>query len=157
EKYRQTGGSGPEDFKTLPNGAAALPENSKERYRAPAQDEHPTQDTDPTEYRFEAIRQTRTHLTWGSAGGPHTTLVGPLSGPLGELGDGSVARDFATCRRSLSFDEADPKVADLSHTAALKYCVDQASDVVSRQVVAEVKARKANEKRAVELKADDHK
>jgi tetratricopeptide (TPR) repeat protein len=137
EKYRQAGDIAPDSSIPLLNVAVALLEKSKNSYRA--QDEH------RTEHLFEALRQTSSYLTWVSDGGPYTTFVDRIAEALGEVGDGSVAKDFASCRWNLSFQEADPKVADLSHTAALKYCVDRASDVVSGQVVDEVKARKANE------------
>jgi tetratricopeptide (TPR) repeat protein len=137
EKYRQAGDIAPDSSIPLLNVAVALLEKSKNSYRA--QDEH------RTEHLFEALRQTSSYLTWVSDGGPYTTFVDRIAEALGEVGNGSVAKDFASCRWNLSFQEADPRVADLSHTAALKYCVDRASDVVSGQVLDEVKARKPNE------------
>jgi tetratricopeptide (TPR) repeat protein len=149
EKYRQAGDIAPDSYIPMLNVTVALLEKSKDRYR--------TEDEHRTEHLFEALRETSSYLTWISDGGPYTTFVDRIAEVLGEVGDGSLAEDFAFCRWSLSFHEADPKVADLSHTAALKYCVDQASDAVSRRVVDEVKARKANEQGVVGLKADDQK
>ncbi len=52
-------------------------------------------------------------------------------------GDGTLAEDFAYCRWALSVHETDQKVQDMSHTAALKHCVDQARDSLAKQVVEE--------------------
>jgi tetratricopeptide (TPR) repeat protein len=145
EKYRQASDIAPDTSIPPLSIAVALLEKSKESYRA--QDEHRMEHEHRTEHLFEALRQTSSYLTWVSDGGPYTTFVDRITEVLGEVGDGSVAEDFAFCRGSLSFHEADPKVADLSHTAALKYCVDQASDAVSGRVMDEDKARKATEQR----------
>jgi hypothetical protein len=51
--------------------------------------------------------------------------------------DHSLVEDFAFCRWSLSVHEAAPDVSDMSHTAALKYCVDQARDSLARRLVRE--------------------
>jgi len=51
--------------------------------------------------------------------------------------DHSLVEDFAFCRWSLSVHEADPGISDMSHTAALKYCVDQARDSLARRLVRE--------------------
>jgi hypothetical protein len=138
EKYRQAGDIAPDSSIPQLNVAVALLEKSKDSYRG--QD-----DGHRTEYLFEALRQTSSYLTWVSDGGPYTTFVDRIAEALGEAGDGSVAVAFRSCRSRLSDQKAGLKVADLSHTAALKICVDEASTVVNRQVVNEVKARKANE------------
>jgi hypothetical protein len=138
EKYRRAGDLGTDSYIPALNIAVALLEKSK---GSRVLQEH-----------FDALRQTSTYLTWVSDGGPFTTLVDRIAEALllvNEDGaiDHSLVEDFAFCRWGLRIYEADPKLADMSHTAALKYCVDQARDSVARRLVREeiAKERKAKE------------
>lgn len=124
--YRKAGDLAPDSYIPSINVAVALLEKSK--LSRVLQDQ------------FDALRRTSSYLTWMSEGGPFTTLVDRIAEALlvvnddGSVDD-SLVEDFAFCRWGMSVYEADPKVSDMSHTAALKYCVDQARDSVARRLV----------------------
>lgn len=130
--YRKAGDLAPDSYIPSLNFAVALLEKAK-LSRVLAE-------------QFEALRRTSSYLTWVSEGGPFTTLVDRIAEALlvvnddGSVDD-SLVEDFAFCRWGTSIHEADPKVSDMSHTAALKYCVDQARDSVARRLVREEIAR----------------
>jgi hypothetical protein len=84
---------------------------------------------------FEAVRHASNYLTWIGSGGPYDNLIDKIADVLAVAGDGSEAKDFAACRTKYEPFEADRKVSDLSHTAALKLCVDQARDGLAKRVV----------------------
>ena len=125
-KYRRAGDIAPTSYVPLLNIAVTLLENA---VREPT-----------TSKLFDALRHTSSYLTWVSDGGPFTavpTLPDRIADVLRASGDGTLAEDFAYCRWALSVHEADQEVQDMSHTAALKYCVDQARDSLAKQVVEE--------------------
>jgi tetratricopeptide (TPR) repeat protein len=101
--------------------------------------------------QFDALLQASSYLTWVSEGGPFTTLLDRIAEALLLVNDNgavddSLVEDFAFCRGALSLYEADPGVSDMSHTAALKYCVDQARDSLARRMVREEIAREQKNK-----------
>ena len=125
-KYRRAGDIAPTSYVPLLNIAVTLLENA---VREPT-----------TSKLFDALRHTSSYLTWASDGGPFTavpTLPDRIADVLRASGDGTLAEDFAYCRWALSVHEADQEVQDMSHTAALKHCVDQARDSLAKQVVEE--------------------
>lgn len=125
KQYRRAADIEPKSYFPAVNIAVALLEQS-----------HDSLDTN---VRFAALRQTSNYLTWVSDGGPFTTLLDKIADALRGVGDdGIVAEDFAFCRWGLSVHEADPRIGDMSHTAALKYCVDQARDSLGRRLVEEI-------------------
>lgn len=84
-----------------------------------------------------------------SQGDPNATLLYRITGALFALSE-DFARDFTLCRWEVSVHEADPKVTDLSHAAALKYCVDRARDSLAPQIIEEaVQERLVNQKNAL--------
>ena len=128
KKYRKAGDLAPDNYIPFVNVAVAFLEKARASHKLQEQ--------------FEALRQTSSYLTWISEGGPFTTLVDRIAEALllvnaDEEVDHSLVEDFAFCRLSLSVYEADPGVSDMSHTAALKYCVDQARDSLARRLVRE--------------------
>jgi tetratricopeptide (TPR) repeat protein len=135
--YRRAGDLAPDSYVPFINVAVASLEKSK--LSRALQDQ------------FDALRQTSSYLTWISEGGPFTTLADRIAEALllvhdnGAVDD-SLVEDFAFCRGSLSIHEAEPKVSHMSHTAALKYCVDQARDSVARRLVREEIAREKKDK-----------
>jgi tetratricopeptide (TPR) repeat protein len=132
ENYRRAGDLAPDSYIPYVNVAVAKLERAKI--------------TRMLEDQFDAILQTSSYLTWVSEGGPFTTLLARIAEALlvvndtGEV-DHNLVEDFAFCRMSLSVHEADSRVSDMSHTAALKYCVDQARDSLARLMVREEIAR----------------
>jgi len=60
--------------------------------------------------------------------------------------DDSLVEDFAFCRWGTSIHEAEPEAPHMSHTAALKYCVDQARDSVALRLVREEIDRERKDK-----------
>jgi tetratricopeptide (TPR) repeat protein len=125
-KYRRAGDIGSTSYVPLLNIAVTLLENA---LREPT-----------TDNLFDALRHTSSYLTWASDGGPFTaipTLPDRIAGVLRASGDRTLAEEFAYCRRSLSVHEADQEVQDMSHTAALKHCVDKARDRLGKHVVEE--------------------
>ena len=141
EQYRRAGDIAPNSSTPSLNVVVALLAKSKASPK--------------TEDLFEALRHTSNYLTWISEGGPFTSLVDGIAEALRapealrKVVDGSVAEDFAFCRWGLSVHESDPRLPDLSHTAALKYCVDQARDSVVQRVVEEAaQERKSGEPKA---------
>jgi hypothetical protein len=123
EQYRRAGDIAPKSSTPSLNVVVALLEKSKVSRK--------------TEDLFEALRHTSNYLTWISEGGPFSSLVDVIAEALRKVVDGSVAEDFAFCRWGLSVHESDPRLPDLSHTAALKYCVDRARDSLVQRVVKE--------------------
>jgi tetratricopeptide (TPR) repeat protein len=135
KKYRKAGDLAPDNYIPFVNVAVAMLEKAKGSHKLPDQ--------------FEALRQTSSYLTWISEGGPFTTLADRIAEALllvnaNKEVDHSLVEDFAFCRFSLSIHEADPGVSDMSHTAALKYCVDQARDSLARRLVREEVAGEQN-------------
>jgi tetratricopeptide (TPR) repeat protein len=124
--YRRAGDLAPDNYIPFVNVAVAMLEKAKASRDVLEQ--------------FDALRQTSSYLTWISEGGPFTTFVTRIAEALllvnddGKVDD-SLVEDFAFCRWSLSPYEANPGVSDMSHTAALKYCVDQARDSLARRLV----------------------
>ena len=118
KRYQQAADMAPADYAPLLNVAVALLDKSRD---------------DPTmlQTRFEALRQTSSYLTWISDGGPFDTLPKKIAEALG---DAPEAAAFDACRRNKEPYEADMKVRDMSHTAALKLCVDQARDSLAQRV-----------------------
>jgi tetratricopeptide (TPR) repeat protein len=129
EQYRRAGDIAPNSSVPLLNVAVALLEKSKGS-------------TEALDH-FEALRQTSSYLTWISEGGPFDRLVDRIADALRGIDDGGEAEDFAFCRWMLGYYEADSNLPDLSHTAGLEFCVDQARDSLSRRVV-EQKAKERN-------------
>jgi len=124
EQYRRAGDIAPDFYAPSLNIAITLLEKSKiEAAKATVVD------------HFEAVRNASNYLTWIGGGGPYDNLVDKIADVLAVAGDGSEAKDFADCRRKHEPYEADRKLSDLSHTAALKLCVDQARDGLARRVV----------------------
>ena len=124
EQYRRAGDISPDDYKPMLNVAIALLEKSKVNSATVTMQDH-----------FEAVRHASSYLTWIGDGGPYGNLIQKLSDALAVVDGGAEARDFADCRKRYEPLEADAKVPDLSHTAALKLCVDQARDSLARRVV----------------------
>jgi tetratricopeptide (TPR) repeat protein len=127
-KYRKAGDLAPDSYIPFVNVVVSMLEKAKASHSLQEQ--------------FEALRQTSSYLTWISEGGPFTTLVDRIAEALLLVNadkevDHSLVEDFAFCRWSLSVHEADPGISDMSHTAALKYCVDQARDSLARRLVRE--------------------
>jgi tetratricopeptide (TPR) repeat protein len=121
-QYRQAADVAPEDYAPLLNVAVALLDKAK--------------GNDATlPVRFDAMSQMSSYLTWISDGGPFTTLPKKIADAL--AGDGREAEAFVKCRQGHAQDEAAPEVQDMSHTAALKICVDQARDSLSTRVAEE--------------------
>jgi tetratricopeptide (TPR) repeat protein len=89
--------------------------------------------------RFDALRQTSNYLTWVSDGGPfiaRPTLPSRIADAL--VGVGSEAQEFAKCRLDHErYEDAPPEVPHMSHTAALKICVDRARDNLALRVMEE--------------------
>lgn len=135
--YRKAGDLAPDSYIPLLNFAVALLEKAK-LSRSLAE-------------QFEALRRTSSYLTWVSDGGPFTTLVDRIAEALlmvnddGSVDD-SLVEDFAFCRWGMSIHEAEPEAPHMSHTAALKYCVDQARDSVARRLVREEIDRERKDK-----------
>lgn len=119
--YRQAADIAPKNYVPVLNAAVVLLAKAKS-------------DTATSKDRFEAMRQISSYLTWTSDGGPFDTL--PIN--IAEaLGDGPEAKAFGECRRELAMFEADPKVRDMTHTAALKICADQARNSLSARMAKE--------------------
>jgi tetratricopeptide (TPR) repeat protein len=118
-QYRQAADIAPEDYAPLLNVAVALLDKAKV-------------DDVTLQVRFDAMSQMSSYLTWISDGGPFTTLPKKIADAL--AGDGREAEAFGKCRQDHAQDEAAPAVRDMSHTAALKICVDQARDSLSTRV-----------------------
>jgi tetratricopeptide (TPR) repeat protein len=132
KKYRKAGDLAPDSYIPFVNVVVAMLEKATASHIVQEQ--------------FEALRQTSSYLTWVSEGGPFTTLVDRIAEALllvnaSKEVDHSLVEDFTFCRWSLSVHEADPGISDMSHTAALKYCVDQARDSLARRLVREEIAR----------------
>ena len=91
------------------------------------------------EARFDALRQTANYLTWVSDGGPfiaRPTLPSRIANAL--AGAGPEAEQFEKCRQDhAQYEEARPEVQHMSHTAALKICVDRARDSLALRVMQE--------------------
>ena len=124
KRYRHAGDMAPTNNAPMLNVAVALLEKSMGS-AATLKD------------RFEAVRQTSSYLTWASDGGPFDILPIRIAKALNGMGDGREATAFDDCRRELAIYEADPKVRDMTHTAALKICVDRARDSLSGQIAKE--------------------
>jgi tetratricopeptide (TPR) repeat protein len=124
EQYRRAGDIAPDFYAPSLNIAITLLEKSKIGAAKATVVDH-----------FEAVRNASNYLTWIGGGGPYDNLVDKIADVLALAGDGSEAKDFADCRRKHEPYEADRKLSDLSHTAALKLCVDQARDSLARRVV----------------------
>jgi tetratricopeptide (TPR) repeat protein len=121
-QYRQAADIAPEDYAPLLNVAVALLDKAR--------------GNDATlQARFDAMRQMSSYLTWISDGGPFTTLPKKIADAL--AGDGREAEAFVKCRQNYTQYEAEPEVQDMSHTAALKICVDKARDSLSTQIAEE--------------------
>ncbi len=116
--YKRAADMAPDDYAPSLNIAVALLDKSGDDRRSlPA--------------RLEALKQISSYLTWVSDGGPFDTLPKKIAKALG---DGPEAAAFDACRRDSEPHEADVKVQDMSHTAALKLCVDQARDSLGQRV-----------------------
>lgn len=124
KQYRRAGDIAPGDYAPILNVAITLLEKSKINAATATMADH-----------FEAVRHASNYLTWVGAGGPYDNLVDKIADALSVVGDGSEARDFADCRKKFEQYEAPPKQSDLSHTAALKLCVDEARDSLAKRVV----------------------
>jgi tetratricopeptide (TPR) repeat protein len=124
EQYRRAGDIAPDYYAPSLNIAITLLEKSKIEAATATVVDH-----------FEAVRHASNYLTWIGGGGPYGNLVDKIADVLAVAGDGSEARNFAECRKKHEAYEADARVTDLSHTAALKLCVDQARDSLARRVV----------------------
>jgi hypothetical protein len=122
-RYRRAGDISPTSYEPLLNIAVTLLENA---WREPT-----------TGNLFEALRHTSSYLTWVSDGGPFTTLPDRIRDVLRAAGDASLEEDFVSCRRAQSVHELEQWVRDMSHTAALKHCVDLARTSLAKQVVEE--------------------
>ncbi|HEY6715565.1 MAG TPA: hypothetical protein VI232_04415 [Reyranella sp.] len=121
-QYRQAADIAPEDYAPLLNVAVALLDKAKV-------------DDVTLQVRFDAMSQMSSYLTWISDGGPFTTLPKKIADAL--AGDSREAEAFVKCRQDHAQYEAAPAVQDMSHTAALKICVDQARDSLSTRVAGE--------------------
>jgi tetratricopeptide (TPR) repeat protein len=126
-KYRQAGDIETKDYAPLLNVAVTLLD------KAAAGDST----LKGLQARFDAMRQTSSYLTWVSDGGPFTTKPTLPSRVAAALAGGREADDFAKCRQDHAQDEAPTEVQHMSHTAALKICVDLARDSLAIRVVEE--------------------
>jgi tetratricopeptide (TPR) repeat protein len=118
-QYRQAADIAPEDYAPLLNVAVALLAKAKG-------------DDATLQVRFDAMSQMSSYLTWISDGGPFTTLPKKIADAL--AGDSREAEAFVKCRQDHAQYEVEQAVQDMSHTAALKICVDQARDSLSTRV-----------------------
>jgi tetratricopeptide (TPR) repeat protein len=147
DHYRRAGDIAPLNWIPPVNIVVTLLEKAKERPKVSNQ--------------FDALRHTSSYLTWVSDGGPYTTLVDRIADALRALSE-DLAEDFAFCRWMQSVYEIDQRVTDMSHAAALKYCVDQARDSLAQQVVVEAAqrrnaAKKIADAQVSEIKVSDRK
>ena len=128
-KYRQAGDIDTKDYAPVLNVVVTLLD------KAAAID--PT--AEGLQARFDALRQTSNYLTWVSDGGPFVarpTLPSRIAHAL--AGAGLEEEELAKCRQDHApYEEARPEVQHMSHTAALKICVDRARDSLALRVMEE--------------------
>jgi tetratricopeptide (TPR) repeat protein len=133
KQYRRANDIDPSQYAPLLNVAIALLEKSK--FNAGIA---------PIKARYDAMRQTSSYLAWISDGGPYDNLVDKIAEALEGVDEGNkTEKDFADCRQKYEKFEADAKLPDLSHTAALKLCVDEARDRLSELVAREALGAKS--------------
>jgi tetratricopeptide (TPR) repeat protein len=116
ESYRRAGDIDPKEYAPLLNITIALLEKSKAGAPAESRKSH-----------FEAMRHTSSYLTWVSDGGPFDNFVDKVKDGLmaGRSGKEAVAV-FDACRDQYKRFEGSPELSHMTHTAALRLCLNMA-------------------------------
>jgi tetratricopeptide (TPR) repeat protein len=119
-RYRRAGDIAPKDDEPLLNIAMTLLESAR---------------LDPTtRHLFEALRQTSNYLTWAEDGVRLANLVRRVHATLEAAADQGLIARFTSCHARHG---RGPTADDKTRKAALKVCVDDVWESLSRQVVAE--------------------
>jgi tetratricopeptide (TPR) repeat protein len=116
ESYRRAGDIEPKSYAPPLNITIAVLEKSTSSAPAESRKSH-----------FEAMRFTSSYLTWVSEGGPFDNLVDKIKGGLtaGRNGRAAVAT-FDACRDQYKRFEGNPDLTHITHTAALRLCLNLA-------------------------------
>jgi tetratricopeptide (TPR) repeat protein len=124
--YRRAGDIAPKEVAPALNVTVAMLEKSKADESPESQKSH-----------YEAMRYTSSYLTWVSDGGPFDNLVGRIKDSLVASRGGNGAVVFDGCRDEHKKFEQNPELADKTHAAALRLCLNKARRTPAKRDVAE--------------------